>query len=252
MKKILFACDLDNTLIHSHKHRKQGDILVETLNGKEQGFMTPKAAELLEKINSRQDMLFVPVTTRSVEQFWRIEFPEKCVPKYALAANGTILLTDGEEEPRWKEISDKKTKPYLEEIERLRDKYSADEDLRIVRTVNGMYLFTACKDGVDAEEKAKKCSEETFLRAELSGYKLYFFTPAANKGEAVKRFSRQFGVSDIIAAGDSIIDIPMLEEADLAIVPDEEMSCKLKNPNKKICGGGDFSEFLLNIVYEYI
>ena len=42
MKNILFASDLDNTLLYSYKYKKKGDICVEFNKGKEQGFMTQK------------------------------------------------------------------------------------------------------------------------------------------------------------------------------------------------------------------
>ena len=66
MNNILFACDLDNTLIHSWKHRKDGDICVEWIDGKEQGYMSEKVCVLLRHVIGKVD--FVPVTTRSVAQ----------------------------------------------------------------------------------------------------------------------------------------------------------------------------------------
>ena len=38
--RILFACDLDNTLIYSYKKKQDGYICVELNKGREQGFMT--------------------------------------------------------------------------------------------------------------------------------------------------------------------------------------------------------------------
>lgn len=40
MGTILFASDLDNTLLFSHRHRQPEDRCVERLNGAEQGFFT--------------------------------------------------------------------------------------------------------------------------------------------------------------------------------------------------------------------
>ena len=50
MEKILFACDIDNTLIHSYKYRRSGDICVEWIDGKEQAYMTKTAFQLLNEI----------------------------------------------------------------------------------------------------------------------------------------------------------------------------------------------------------
>ena len=50
MKKILFACDMDNTLIHSSRLYKENDVNVEIYDGREISFMSPKAIELLNKL----------------------------------------------------------------------------------------------------------------------------------------------------------------------------------------------------------
>lgn len=87
---ILFASDLDNTLLFSHQHAQAGDVCVEYLDGKAQGFFPPGVIRGLAQIN--RTMRFVPVTSRSIAQFLRIQFPPGCVPKYALVANGGLLL----------------------------------------------------------------------------------------------------------------------------------------------------------------
>ena len=93
-ESILFASDLDNTLLFSHQHARAGDVCVEHLDGKAQGFFPPGVIRGLAQIN--RTMRFVPVTSRSIAQFLRIQFPAGCVPKYALVANGGLLLRIGE------------------------------------------------------------------------------------------------------------------------------------------------------------
>ena len=65
MGRILFASDLDNTLLFSSLHRGDTDRCVEHLEGREQGFCTRRSLELLELLNERVE--FIPVTTRSAE-----------------------------------------------------------------------------------------------------------------------------------------------------------------------------------------
>lgn len=86
MKKILLACDLDNTLIHSHRHKNDGDICIEILNDKQQSFITPHTRELIAKLPDNITLL--PVTTRSIEQYMRIQWENS--PEYALVTNGTV------------------------------------------------------------------------------------------------------------------------------------------------------------------
>ncbi len=89
----LFASDLDNTLIYSYKRDLGTDtVCAEVDEGRKVSFMTNRSRELLEKVN--QTMHFVPVTTRSVQQYQRIRFGDTWSPHLALAANGGVLLRD--------------------------------------------------------------------------------------------------------------------------------------------------------------
>lgn len=62
MGTILFASDLDNTLLFSHRHRQPEDRCVERLNGAEQGFFTRETPDLLPQVVQRVHLL--PITTR--------------------------------------------------------------------------------------------------------------------------------------------------------------------------------------------
>ena len=66
MGKMLFASDLDNTLLFSRRHSRPGDVCVEMLDGKEQGYFSPLTIARLREVNACMD--FVPVTSRSVAQ----------------------------------------------------------------------------------------------------------------------------------------------------------------------------------------
>ena len=57
--------------------------------------------------------------------------------------------------------------------------------------------------------------------------------PQFNKGAALTRLKEKFTPEFVIAAGDSEIDIPMLEIADLAYCK-ESIIDKVSNKNKKI------------------
>jgi len=237
-KKILFACDLDNTLIHSYRHKIENDICVEIFSEREQSFITSYTRELLKKLPD--NIMLLPVTTRSVEQYMRINWDNS--PEYALAVNGTILLKNNI--PFMREDIGK----YIQEIENLKNKINPEDFLK-VKFVDDMYLFAYCDEASDVKSLAEKYSEMTNLDTQYSGRKIYFFPPPADKGEAVKKFALKYDFDFIISAGDSTIDFPMLEIANIAIVPDSETAGFLKNPNLKICPENKvFSEFILETV----
>ena len=79
MKRILFATDLDNTLLFSHRHRQPGDRCAELWNGAEQGFFTPETVDLLPQ--AARQVRLLPITTRSIAQYQRIRWPEGALPR---------------------------------------------------------------------------------------------------------------------------------------------------------------------------
>ena len=68
----VFHADLDNTLIYSVRHdvgeEKTG---VEVYEGREVSFMTNRSSSLLKRV--KEHLLFVPTTTRTEEQYRRID-----------------------------------------------------------------------------------------------------------------------------------------------------------------------------------
>lgn len=208
-ESILFASDLDNTLLFSHKHARAGDVCVEYLDGKAQGFFPPGVIRGLTQIN--RTMRFVPVTSRSIAQFLRIQFPPGCVPKYALVANGGLLLRNGAVDPAWQARSLALAAPWRGELAKAGELLAqAPLPLR-ARMVDDLYLFAACDSTAEAAQALAHVQGRTRLTAELSGRKLYFFPPGLSKGDALMRLREKFAPARVLCAGDSGIDVPMLE-----------------------------------------
>ena len=87
------------------------------------------------------------------------------------------------------------------------------------RMVDDAYLFVYCREGVDPQAEGERLCALTSLRVMASGKKLYLLPPPLNKGMAVWRLLERFGSGRCICAGDSEMDLPMLIQADVAIVP---------------------------------
>lgn len=96
---IIFNSDLDNTIIYSYKHEiGPAKRCVEIYQGREISFITDKTYELLKSVSEK--VLMVPTTTRTVEQYDRIDLGIGAF-KYVLACNGGVLLVDGAEDVPW-------------------------------------------------------------------------------------------------------------------------------------------------------
>lgn len=242
---ILFASDLDNTLLFSHRYRRETDRCVEYLEGKEQGFFTQRSLELLPLVCRRTQ--FVPVTTRSVAQYRRIAWPASCAPRYAAAANGGILLVNGEEDRSWSARTRELTAPWYGELRELESRLP--QVFQRFQMVDGLFLYAVCDDGDIAQAGGRCFADKTALDVAVSGRKVYFFPPPLNKGEALVRLKEKFQPEKTICAGDSAIDVPMLRAGDLALLPGP----LLEEGNGRVHGGeGRFPDFVLESVLKEI
>ena len=81
---------------------------VELYNGREISFISEKTHDLLKKVNEK--MTIIPTSTRTEEQYKRIDLDIGIVP-YALVCNGGVLLVNGKRDREW----------YLESLQMIRN-----------------------------------------------------------------------------------------------------------------------------------
>lgn len=217
MNRILFACDLDNTLIYSWKHRREGDLCVEWIDGKEQGYMPSEVASRLRSV--RQLVEFVPVTTRSIAQYQRIVWPQGCCPRYAITTHGANLLCDGKVDQAWERETAKHTAAVMEPLLCIRQALEETGEYLRCRLVDQAYAFVYCRNDSSALETAMNYPLPEGIYRVRSGKKIYFIPQGIDKGSAVARFRDERSFDTTICAGDSEMDIPMLQMGDISFVP---------------------------------
>ena len=215
---IVFASDLDNTLIFSYKKRQQCQkpaICVETKEGKELSYMTKKAYDTLQRV--AEAITFVPITTRSVEQYQRIAFFGKKYPQYALTTNGGILLYENKIEKNWFFQTKQMIKFSEGELEKAKEIIKKDSAVCFeIRKVDDIFVYTK---STDPQKTAKRLSGQLNLErvfVDTNGEKIYVFPKILHKGLAIKRLKHFLQCGVVFSAGDSGFDIPMLEEADIS------------------------------------
>lgn len=179
MNRILIACDLDNTLIHSLKYSQDSDICIEWIQKKPQGFMSIETIRLLKELTSVA--VFVPVTTRSIEQYSRIIWPDECKPKCAITSNGGIMLLNDNRSPEWDKTVGIYVVSYYDEIKRMYHILSQKSEFIRCRIVDNTYIFVYCNEGIDAKECSQEYMKITNLNVLASGKKIYFFPPQIKK-----------------------------------------------------------------------
>lgn len=219
--KMLFLSDLDRTLIFSYKRLTEDNVCVEEKEGKKLSFMTPVSAKLLCEISEK--VKFIPVTTRSLEQFERIKFPSG-IPRLAVCDNGGNLLINGVPDPVWRKRAEEHILPAMAEMERIKSYWDSLEDVYFeVRLVDGTFIFTKSHTPLETLRLTaeKLCPEETDLFD--NGDKIYAVPKGINKGAALQWLRERFG-EEIIAAGDSLFDREMLQKSDIAIIKQGELT----------------------------
>ena len=240
MRPLLFACDIDNTLILSHRHSHEGWDCVEWLEGREQSFISPETARGL--LSLPEEVTLALVTSRTAAQFRRLRVPGR--PPLALTANGADLLTEGGPDPAWRKETEVLIEPWREELRRCFVQLQALEDGPSAAMADDAYLSAACADPAEAARWAAALQGETALEVIPSGRKVYLLPPPLNKGAAARRLMDRLGLERMIAAGDSPMDLPMLNAADVAIVPWALRQCA--QPKARVCPEGRvFPEFVL-------
>ncbi|RKD25273.1 Hydroxymethylpyrimidine pyrophosphatase [Caminicella sporogenes DSM 14501] len=227
---MIFASDLDRTLIYSEKFivgfaEKSIKIRpVEYKEGKIISYMSEKVISKLKSIS--ENVLFIPVTTRTIEQYERIDvFKNLIKPQYAIVTNGGNILKDGRLDVNWNKKIKNKIKHECLSIDEVINKFkeiASDRWILKSRKADDLFLYYI----IDREKMAMnelndfvKWLRNKNWRSVLHGRKLYFIPNCVNKRESLSYISEKEGREIIIAAGDSILDLDMAEIADYFISP---------------------------------
>jgi hypothetical protein len=224
---VLIATDLDRTLVYSRAALAlTGAELpeltcVERRNGEPVGFLTAAAARLLAGLAGRA--VLVPVTTRTPEQLARIELPGP-PPRFAVAANGGVLLEAGVPDPRWQRrvASALAGSAALSDILTYIRQYCSAAWTRHIREAAGLFCYVVLEecgapDGFVAE--ATDWAARRGWTVSAQGRKLYWTPDGLTKAAAVAEVARRVEPGLVLAAGDSLLDRELIRFADRGIVP---------------------------------
>lgn len=215
---MVFYTDLDNTIIYSYRHDiGEKKICVETYQGRESSFITEITYALLQELKAQA--LIVPISTRTIEQYERIDLRVGSFP-YALVCNGGVLLVNGERDESWYRQSLRDIEMSYDEL-RMAKTFLENEPRRKldVRFIEKMFVFTKCMEpeNVIHSLRAKLNAENVDIFN--NGEKIYIVPKNLNKGKALQRFKDYIGDSFAVAAGDSEFDVSMLRMADERLAP---------------------------------
>ncbi|MFQ1003882.1 HAD family hydrolase [Modestobacter sp. SSW1-42] len=234
MTRTLIASDLDRTLIYSAAAAPSGGLVadpdgpgatglvaVERYEGRDISFMTPAAATALAALAARE--VVVPVTTRTPAQLARVRLPGPA-PRYAIAANGGVLLVDGVPDPVWAARVAREVAAVAPLSAVLADLTALCRPEWAGRPRIAADLF--CSVVVDRPAVPAGVVERLTDRARaggwsvsLQGRKIYLVPQPLQKSTAAMEVARRVGADVVLAAGDSLLDVDLLAAADRAVRP---------------------------------
>lgn len=225
---MIFASDLDRTLIYSKKAMGEAFgstevIPVELYQGEHISFMSPETARLLIELS--KTALFVPVTTRTIEQYERIFYiRETFKPKYAVTSNGGNVLIDGVPDPHWqRHVAEALTRSEnAEKVIEAFDRISSPDWVKSYRHSDNLFYSIILEREnmpLDVVEDFRKELADMRWNLSVQGRKMYLVPDGVSKGDGLLHVKALAGASRIAASGDSLLDESLLKAADYAIVP---------------------------------
>jgi hydroxymethylpyrimidine pyrophosphatase-like HAD family hydrolase len=227
---VMVACDLDRTLIYSANSMNlqcsdssaPALVVAEIYEGAPLSFMTRAAWTLIERLVD--EAIFVPVTTRTMQQFRRVNIPGRD-KGYAVTTNGAVLLHDGAPDQVWARHIQQSVQANCAPLEEVNDyllgptkspavlRGRVAEDIFVYSIVNRQEISTGY-----LEQLSGWCQERGWTTS-LQGRKLYCVPAPVTKEAALAEIRRRQPVDILFAAGDSRLDAGILQLADVAIRP---------------------------------
>lgn len=227
---MLFATDLDNTMIFSHRivdESKSNVQCVEFYKGRPITYMTLSSIQKLK--NLMQQIYIIPVTTRSISQFNRVELWSTI--EYAIVDNGGTILHYGVPFIEWEQYIQKVLANY--NLQAVCDLFTDLPDLLLKpKIVDGKFVFTKSSNVTKSKTILQQKLDTKIWQISFQGNKIYAIPQGITKGIALQYLCENLlhNHLPVIAAGDSDLDISMLDYATYGIIPSD---CQLSILEKK-------------------
>lgn len=223
MDKILYATDLDRTLIFSYRFLEEypsdaEKVLVERIDGKDFSYMSAEVVRQLRKIED--NIIFVPVTSRSIAEYNRIDLPIK--PEYAIIANGGIIFHNGKPMKDWEAYKQKNMPPNyrMDILDISMDLQSSKALARQPKVIDNCYIMFKINDKAQWEaEELHYFGKYTNWDFGMQGHKVYAIPKHFSKQVALRWLQKRLDSPYTVASGDGTVDVPMMSLANKAVIP---------------------------------
>lgn len=216
--------DLDRSIIYSKEfiQEESNTLDIEIYKGENISYISQKTIENIKKIKKNSD--FIPTTTRTIEQFKRINFKKYGLDfKHAITSNGGNILINGEVDIEYKYFIEEKLKlsSYISDIIKLFKEYKNIDGIKKFRVAENLFFYIVVnEERFDLNnlnsftEKIRDLNWDVYM----SGRKIYFLPREIKKSTAVKYICDKYGYKNTFAIGDSTMDSDMLNFCDYSYI----------------------------------
>lgn len=229
----LVCSDLDRTLIYSKSaleltmpdEEAPRLLCVEMYRQQPLAYVTERAGLRLAQLNETGRL--VPTTTRTAAQFNRIHLPGP-VPALTIVSNGGVLLRDGTPDLEFAAAVTQRLAaggvPFEQWCAESASLLSPEKYPFVLRsyTVPDLFHYHIVDRNTVPDEWLASVNEFALERGwtvSLQGRKLYLVPAALTKSAAAVLVRDMVGASELLSAGDSLLDAPLLEVANRGIRP---------------------------------
>ncbi len=211
-------CDLDNTLIYSHrKTLNVNKRVVERLNGRDQSYMTERTYSFLKSLSNTK---IIPVTTTPMEQFLRLKeafAALNCCD--AVIYNGAVLLKNWEIDTTWLMQSRELAEESKDDMQIAQSFFDQDCNSYKKCSFEHLFCYASVEDPPKVAQSLKERVNESLIDVFYDSRKVYCSPKEINKGAAVMRLTKSIGQELTIGIGDSSNDLSMLNHVNIPIAP---------------------------------
>lgn len=231
---LVVTSDLDRTLIYSasaldlrgeDRHAPRL-VCLEVYKGKPQSFVTQAALEGIAALTAAG--VLVPVTTRTVEQYRRIQLPGPA-PAFAICANGGRLLVDGVEDADYRtRLLDRvaQSSAPLEQVWDILGRHATvgiepAPFVKSLRQADDLFCYAVAHERAPlswVEDLAGQVADLGW-GVSVQHRKTYLVPAALTKVHAAHEVMERSGGTRLLAAGDAHLDTELLAAADAGIRP---------------------------------
>lgn len=145
-------------------------------------------------------------------------------PRFAIISNGAVILENGEPIKEWSDDIRKQcvsNKTVIEELmPEIHRHFSEDWVLKIRQAENWFVYLIVDREKFPIDKLAYYTRKFRGIGwgMSLQGRKLYFMPESITKAGAMEYVRERIGAEYVIAAGDSLLDLDLLESADLGLL----------------------------------